>query len=187
MIGKLGHLSNDHIDSRLAMFGTLIELTEWRRSLMLSVQLVGGPADGARHIVSRLDRPVLVAFGNCKCGKYRPSGRFEGDYPVFHHESLAIDDHTGLPLVVGSGFGRKYTRKVIIIAGKRYLISPLNPQTKKNRGRFCIVLRVVYGKDGADYLGLSVRFEDTGRIGIVATSDVVPARRIAPTRKRRRS
>lgn len=58
------------------------------------------------------------------------------------------------------------TRTVTIEVGQTYLVDPLNPRCKKNRGRFCVVL----GFPSDNYA--LVAFSDTSRNALVPIRDL---------------
>lgn len=65
--------------------------------------------------------------------------------------------------------GRTLTPKI----GERYVVSPMNPQKKKHRGRTCVIeaFNAEYMPDRA-----TVRFDDNNRLGKVDLSDLVPCK-----------
>jgi hypothetical protein len=81
-----------------------------------------------------------------------------------------------LPVHISTGYGRD-RRDVEIVAGNRYQVLPMNARKQKHRGRYCVVVRLGWESfepsGPADYL--VVRFEDTGRLGHVEWSDLIPA------------
>lgn len=79
-----------------------------------------------------------------------------------------------ISVCVSSGFGRNMPRREIeVVVGKTYLIEPMNPRAKVNRGRLCTVLEFIdsSGKDiNADKA--KVKFQDTGKTGKVDLSSL---------------
>jgi hypothetical protein len=50
--------------------------------------------------------------------------------------------------------------------GKEYIVDPLNPQAKRNRGRRCVILAFVPWSDTGDWTEVAkVRYLDNNRIG----------------------
>jgi hypothetical protein len=75
---------------------------------------------------------------------------------------------------VGTTYGGAH-RKVTLIAGNEYVVSPLNPRKMKHRGRRCVLLDFVpvsklHPKDNV----AKVRFVDNNRIGRAELDDLAP-------------
>lgn len=87
-------------------------------------------------------------------------------------EYYGIDEKSNV-ITKGGGnytfyFGKKYKRSVLIRVGSRYLINPLNPQKKKNKGRVCELIAF-----DEFYQVAHVKFVDTKRSAKVDPSDLV--------------
>ncbi|MFL7808439.1 MAG: M23 family metallopeptidase, partial [Anaerolineae bacterium] len=55
-------------------------------------------------------------------------------------------------------------REVLLEVGREYVISPLNPQVQRYRGRRCELLGFVPASDAADSVA-EIRYVDTNRVG----------------------
>jgi hypothetical protein len=77
--------------------------------------------------------------------------------------------HQGNVTRVHARAGAK-SRSVDLYVGGEYVIDPMNPAARKNRGRTGQVIAV-----GDDRYGrVQFRFSDTGRVGLVDASDLLP-------------
>ena len=65
--------------------------------------------------------------------------------------------------------GRR-SRSVDVYVGRDYVVDPLNPAARRNRGRTGQVLGFEGAKDGR----ARFRFHDTGRVAFVQPSDLLP-------------
>lgn len=72
-------------------------------------------------------------------------------------------------LRVDAGAGTQ-TRSVDLYLDREYVVEPMNPAARKNRGRTGQI--VALGTDG--YGRVQFRFSDSGRVGLVNASDLLP-------------
>jgi hypothetical protein len=61
-------------------------------------------------------------------------------------------------------------RAVDVYVGSEYVVEPMNPAARRNRGRTGRVISIGDPHDGR----VQFRFTDTGRIGLVQASELVP-------------
>ena len=67
-------------------------------------------------------------------------------------------------------------RTVTLEIGKEYLVKPINPHNRDNRGRKVIILEFVpYSYDKPDDVVAVVQFLDNRRKGRIELEDLVPA------------
>jgi hypothetical protein len=62
------------------------------------------------------------------------------------------------------------TRTVDLYVGKEYVVEPMNPAARKNRGRTGHIVALASDRNGR----VRFRFTDTGRVGLVEPSDLLP-------------
>ncbi|HEX6372269.1 MAG TPA: hypothetical protein VF006_25345 [Longimicrobium sp.] len=62
------------------------------------------------------------------------------------------------------------SRSLDVYVGGEYILDPMNPAARKNRGRTGQVLAFENVKDGR----VQFRFSDTGRVALVDPGDLVP-------------
>lgn len=111
---------------------------------------------GRRGGKSRSDAKTLAARRNARLGG-RPATRTEARHgPALLH--------------VETSAGPRY-RAVDVYLGSEYLVEPMNPAARRNRGR---TGRVVGLPELHDDRRVQFRFTDTGRVGLVEAGDLVP-------------
>lgn len=75
---------------------------------------------------------------------------------------------------VGTTYGGAH-RKVTLIAGHEYVVSPLNPRKMKHRGRRCVLLDFVPVSESRPKDTVAkVRFVDNNRVGRAELDDLAP-------------
>ena len=62
------------------------------------------------------------------------------------------------------------TRSVDLYVGREYVVEPMNPAARKNRGRTGRIVALGSDRNGR----VPLRFTDTGRVGLVEPSDLLP-------------
>jgi hypothetical protein len=62
------------------------------------------------------------------------------------------------------------TRSVDLYVGREYIVEPMNPAARKNRGRTGHIAALGSDRNGR----VQFRFTDTGRVGLVEPSDLLP-------------
>lgn len=113
-------------------------------------------SSGRRGGKSRSEAKAVAARRNARLGG-RPAARTEttarGPASV-HVETRAGSRH----------------RSVDVHVGGDYVVEPMNPAARRNRGRTGRVVGIGDARDGH----VQLRFADTGRIGLVPASELVP-------------
>ena len=74
-----------------------------------------------------------------------------------------------------ASYGKSAKREGTITVGKKYTISPLNPQKKHNRGRNCIVLDFVPVSEFHPHdMVAKIKFLDNNRVGRADFDELEP-------------